>query len=218
MSSLQQAAQRYAKRSREGDGNIMDDGDPQLQHMVKRLRVNDSKSPSPSLEHQQQQQQQHLQQQQQQKQAYLPQHYQQPNQQHSQSMQQRQYQFQQQQQQRQEATLQPAAARQQHRAVLPYHSNLLSATVQTPPQSSPFHQQSFHPHPSTTVVAPYQQQHPGQGSKEPPLVSPMNRLLGSLHQQRRQQQQRGRTNEHHAAGTHQLAQQQLPSNSQLFDE
>jgi len=48
-----------------------------------------------------------------------------------------------------------------------------------------------------------QHQQPGQNSKEESMVSPMNRLLGSLHQQRRNRGERSSANT-------------LPSNSRLY--
>jgi hypothetical protein len=164
-----------------------------IQHMVKRLRVHDSKSPSPDPFQQQswQQQQMSLNPLQQSHQATTQYHpMQSPMHHHPQDHQAQLNSFQQQQQQQgyqdvhhQIHNAEPRYASTQQ---IQYNSNL--SQTEFPTMQQPQQQQQRQRRQQQFIQ---QQQASGQNSEEQTFLSPMNRLLGSLHQQRRLERQHG---------------------------
>ncbi|KAI2505613.1 hypothetical protein MHU86_8855 [Fragilaria crotonensis] len=195
-----------SKRAR----NEGDEEEAVIQSMVKRLRVDDDSKPSsPVPLYQQQQQHQFHHQHQHQHQQYSEAAYQA---QYTQHLHQQQQQHQQYIHQHHQYPIQPIHPIPQYATVQTYQSNLAVSTdtslerEQCPLTPQARRQQQFRLQQQQEFHQ--EQQHslqvPGDVSEEPPFVSPMNKLLGSLHQQRRvnswQRQER----------------LSLPSNTQLF--
>jgi hypothetical protein len=181
-----------SKRAR----NEGDEEETVIQSMVKRLRVDDDStppSPVPLFQHQNQFQQQQM---------CLPQYSEDSQTQYMQHLHQQQYIN-----QHHQHPIQPTPL---YATVQSHHSNLAVSTdrslvrEQCPLTPQERRQQLFRSQQQQEFQQQQQLQVSGDVSEELPFVSPMNKLLGSLHQQRR-------------ANTWQRQEQLLlPSNTQLF--